>query len=75
MMERVQPNVLLTNDGLPFNADEIRNYGLSDRRKFERAPGCSEGVDRKMADQSVQMLDSLNESSIQLHPNLFAADM
>ena len=36
---------------------------------FDRAQGASEGVQKKVVDQSVA--DSLNDSSIQLHPNMF----
>jgi hypothetical protein len=42
-------------------ADEY--YAGTERKKFERAPGISQGVQQKAANESV-VQDSLNESSI-----------
>ena len=56
----MDPNTPMLLEGRTY-ADGNQNTA---RKKFERAPGTTEGVQRKEVNQSVMMDSQLNESSI-----------
>jgi len=51
----------ITGRGMSNKDDQVL---YSERKKFERAPGTSSGLERKVANQSVMTDSQMNDSSI-----------